>query len=311
MAPQCETPFINKSRHLDAVFARFQLLTTLTRAKGPRYSKKMWQERIQRYILPGSIEQDAGFQQEVRRLSHIGLRVVGAVEIGVALFMTSIQMLLDPSREMLPTRAIMLAAVVGTGGLTALSARMPALYPHARLIASVSALLVAAILAAGLLFLTQFDPTADQSIPVDITLIMLVGVAAIPFRPTDMLVFGFLIECVYVFVALLMQTVFTIGRGVDPIYVLFIFMLTCVASALTAVVYEQRRSTYEWHRRTMETAEKLRLAEARNLLAENAASVGRLAAALSHELNSPIGALGKRRRYVVTARGAPGSCESE
>ena len=250
MAPQCETPFINKSRHLDAVFARFQPLTTLTRAKGPRYSKKMWQERIQRYILPGSIEQDADFQQEVRRLSHIGLRVVGAVEIGVALFMTSIQMLLDPSREMLPTRAIMLAAVVGTGGLTALSARMPALYPHARLIASVSALLVAAILAAGLLFLTQFDPTADQSIPVDITLIMLVGVAAIPFRPTDMLVFGFLIECVYVFVALLMQTVFTIGRGVDPIYVLFIFMLTCVAAALTAVVYEQRRSTYEWHRRT-------------------------------------------------------------
>ena len=32
-------------------------------------------------------------------------------------------------------------------------------------------------------------------------------------------------------------------------------------------------------------------AEARNLLSENAASVGRLAAALSHELNSPIGAL--------------------
>ena len=43
--------------------------------------------------------------------------------------------------------------------------------------------------------------------------------------------------------------------------------------------------------RTLETAEKLRQAEARNLLSENAASVGRLAAALSHELNSPIGAL--------------------
>ena len=68
-------------------------------------------------------------------------------------------------------------------------------------------------------------------------------------------------------------------------------MLTCLAAALTAVVYDQRRSTYEWHCRTLETAEKLRDAEARNLLAENAASVGRLAAAISHELNSPIGAL--------------------
>jgi signal transduction histidine kinase len=42
----------------------------------------------------------------------------------------------------------------------------------------------------------------------------------------------------------------------------------------------------------VEAAEGLRQAEARNLLAENAASLGRLAAALSHELNSPIGALG-------------------
>ena len=67
--------------------------------------------------------------------------------------------------------------------------------------------------------------------------------------------------------------------------------LPALRSALSAVVYGQRRSTYEWHRRTLETAEKLREAEARNLLSENAASVGRLAAAISHELNSPIGAL--------------------
>jgi signal transduction histidine kinase len=68
-------------------------------------------------------------------------------------------------------------------------------------------------------------------------------------------------------------------------------MITCLAGALTAVLYNQRRSAYEWHTRSLETAENLRQAETRNLLAENAASVGRLAAALSHELNSPIGAL--------------------
>jgi signal transduction histidine kinase len=78
---------------------------------------------------------------------------------------------------------------------------------------------------------------------------------------------------------------------VDPIYVLFIFMLSCLASALTAILYEQRRSTYEWHRSTLQASENLRQAESRNLLAQNAASVGRLAAALSHELNSPVGAL--------------------
>ena len=69
----------------------------------------MWQERVQRYILPGSIEQDPGFRQEIQRLSHIGLQVIGGVAIAVSAFMASAHMLLDPSREMLPIRAAMLA----------------------------------------------------------------------------------------------------------------------------------------------------------------------------------------------------------
>ena len=56
-----------------------------------------------------------------------------------------------------------------------------------------------------MLLLTQFDPTADDSIPVNITLVMLVGAAAIPFRPTDMLVFGFLVESIYVLLAMVTQ----------------------------------------------------------------------------------------------------------
>ncbi|MEJ7605201.1 MAG: HAMP domain-containing sensor histidine kinase [Bryobacteraceae bacterium] len=137
---------------------------------------------------------------------------------------------------------------------------------------------------------TQYDPTAVQVIPANY-LITLVAVAAIPLRPTDTLLFGFLIESTYVVLALAVQEIHNVGVGVDPLYVLFIFMLTCLSAALTAVVYHQRRSTYEWHASTLQAAEDLRLAEARNLLSQNAASVGRLAAALSHELNSPVGAL--------------------
>ena len=290
-APQCETPFINKSRHLDAVFACVPVLITLTRTRLARYSIAMWQERARRYILPGSIEQDPGFRQEIQRLSHIGLMVVGGVGVAVSAFMTGAHMLLDPSYEMLSTRAAMLGSILTVGGLTLLAARVKALYVHARLIASISALLIAAIITWSLLLLTQFDPTADSSISGNITLIMLVVAAAIPFRPTDMLVFGFAVESIYVLLALLALHLYNTGSGVDPITVLYNFMLACVAAVLTAVVYEHRRSTYEWHCRTLETAEKLRNAEARNLLSENAASVGRLAAALSHELNSPIGAL--------------------
>jgi signal transduction histidine kinase len=105
------------------------------------------------------------------------------------------------------------------------------------------------------------------------------------------MLFGFLLESIYVILAIAAQDFRNVGAGVDALYVLYIFMLSCLATALTAVVYDQRRSTYEWHLSTLRAAEDLRLAEARNLLSQNAASVGRLAAALSHELNSPIGAL--------------------
>lgn len=44
-------------------------------------------------------------------------------------------------------------------------------------------------------------------------------------------------------------------------------------------------------RRALEAAELMRHAETRAVLAESAASLGRLAAAVSHEINSPIGAL--------------------
>jgi signal transduction histidine kinase len=251
----------------------------------------MWQERIQRYILPGDIESDPGFRREVERLSRIGLQVIGAIQLVVSAFMATVHMLLDPNREMLPIRAEMLALLLAIGGLTLAAARPKTLHRHARTLASVSALLVIAVVTFSLLLLTQFDPTANAAIPGNITLIMLASAAALPFRPTDMLVFGFVVESIYVGLALSLHHALAVGPGVDAIFVLYIFMLTCLASVLTAVVYEHRRSTYEWHRRSIETLEKLRVAESRNLLSENAASVGRLAAAVSHELNSPIGAL--------------------
>jgi signal transduction histidine kinase len=69
------------------------------------------------------------------------------------------------------------------------------------------------------------------------------------------------------------------------------FVLTMLSTVLTAVVYHQRLSRHEAHLRTLQAAEDLRQAQARVLLSENAASLGRLAATISHELNSPIGAL--------------------
>lgn len=251
----------------------------------------MWLERLQRYLFPGTIELDPGFRQEIDRLSHIGVNVAGGVEIAVTIFMVAVEILLDPNPELHFYRLTLCLTLVGIGLTTLCAGRIGRLRPRGRAIASVSGLLTAATLTWFMLLMTQFEPTTDDFIPGDITLIMLVAVGAIPLRPADTLLFGFALESIYVGLALAAQEFLNVGPGVNEIYVLFIFMLTCLATALTAVIYNQRRSSYEWHVRSLQTADNLRQAETRNLLAQNAASVGRLAAALSHELNSPVGAL--------------------
>lgn len=251
----------------------------------------MWQERIQRYLLPGEIESDPGFRQEIERLSHIGLYVLGGVEIVVTSFMVLAHVLLDPNPELLPYRLQLAALLITLGCTTLLAARMQFLRRFGRTVAMISGLAGASIVTWMMLRMTHFDPTADDFIPGNMTLIVLVAVVAIPLRPTDTLLFGFILESAYVILSLAAQELLNIGAGVDELFVLFFFMLTCLATALTAVLYHQRRSAYEWHLHSLQTAETLRQVEGRNLLAQNAASVGRLAAALTHELNSPLGAL--------------------
>jgi two-component system, NtrC family, sensor kinase len=269
----------------------------------------MWQERIRRYILPGSVEKDPGFRKEIERLSHIGLQVVSGVEIVVSAFMALAYTLLQPDPDLVTLRLMQAGSVIIIGILTVAASRFQGLRRYSRRIATASGLAAAAVLIWFLLVMSTYDPTADDFIPGQITLITLVAVAAIPLRPTDTMLFGFLLESIYVILAIAAQELYNVGAGVDALYVLFIFMLSCLAAALTAVVYDQRRSTYEWHLSTLTAAEDLRLAEARNLLSQNAASVGRLAAALSHELNSPVGALvsGVDTLLLLAARQATSS----
>lgn len=251
----------------------------------------MWLERIQRYLLPGDIEDRPGFRAQIRRLSRIGLQVIGGIQIVASILMMAAHLLLDPDAELRSLRLQMTAFVVLLGLVTLAVSRVPRLVAHARSSAIASTLICGAILTWMALLMSQYNPTADDVIPGNFTLIMLVAVAALPLRPTDTLLLGLLMESIYVILALLAQEMYTAGTGVDKLFVLFIFMMACLATALSAMLYNQRRSAYEWHEHSLQTADNLRQSEARNLLAENGASVGRLAAALSHELNSPIGAL--------------------
>ena len=84
------------------------------------------------------------------------------------------------------------------------------------------------------------------------------------------------------------------------------------ASALvSAALYAQRRATYAAHREAMRVSETLTSAQLRAQLAENAAAIGKLAAALTHEINTPLGTLKSSIDTLLVVAGRQATAQPE
>lgn len=246
--------------------------------------------RIREHLLPGAAELDPGFRDEIQRAAHLGLRVIGGVMIGVSLFMILARFVVAPDPATLEMRLVEAAIVIGLGIVMLALARVRAAYPHARLIGLLSGFVVTMVTTWFSLCLCDAGVQADNYIPGQMTLTMLVAVAAVPVRPLHTLALGASLGIGYYLMATL-AVGYLPTDGPQPAFLLFIVMLTLLAAGMTAVVYHQRHASYRSYTQALQAGEQLRQAQAKMLLSENAASLGRLAAALSHELNSPIGAL--------------------
>ena len=241
---------------------------------------KRWQARLLDYLFPGTAEEDPGFHQEILHQSRRALAIIGGIQVGVSIFMLLARFLVASGPPVLYFRVRQAALIVALGAAGVALSRIRAVEPWARLIGGVSGLLTAAILVLSSLIVMSQTTNPDDFIPGQITLIMLVGIAIVPLRPMHALTLGLLIGGVYLGASLFAQHYLYAGTGPDENYLIFVAMLTLMCTGITAVVYQQRRANYE-----------LRQTEARMLLSENAVSTARLAAALSHELNTPMGAL--------------------
>ena len=129
--------------------------------------------------------------------------------------------------------------------------------------------------------------------------VMLVGIAALPLKPLQMLAFGLLLSLSHL-AALLVGPSFGLWTGSSLVGTMAPLMATFMGTGLTVVIYHQRRSAYWARQQAEQSFEDLQSAQSRLLLSENAASQGRLAAALSHELNSPIGVLNSSLETMVS-----------
>jgi signal transduction histidine kinase len=235
-------------------------------------------EMIRAHLLPGAVERDPVFKKEILRSARTALFVIGGVQIGVSVFLVLARLLIASEPGLIGHRLSQAAAVIVLGVLTIACARARRLEAWWRGIAIASGMATAFVL----VWSSTGTPFyyADNFIPGQITLIMLVAVTVVPIRPLQALGMGLGMGAIYIAAIYAVEARQRFGAGPDPNYLLFILMLSLLATGITAVVYQQRRSNFE-----------LRQEQVRSLLAENAASQARFAAALSHELNNPMGAL--------------------
>jgi signal transduction histidine kinase len=243
------------------------------------------------YLFPGGAENDPGFRQEIQRIARTGLRVAGWVGIGTAVFFYFGRFLIDTETETLLLRSVETGAVVALGVAALAAARWEIAARRGRTIGIVYALFMSSLLFWFSILISQQAPSFADSIPGQATVIMLVGVAAFPLRPMQAFFLGSVLSAIYVSLSWLIEKAFYLGSGPLMVNLLFIEMLTLLCTGLAALVYRERYVSYRNYQQSLRAAEELREVEARMMLAEQSATLGRLAAAMSHEMNSPIGAL--------------------
>lgn len=245
-----------------------------------------------RYLLPDQEREDPALRQELTRVSLIGLRAIFWVCLGGTAFMLFVTSILKTvgllTRVWLwPDLAIMGAAFLAIPFLW-----VPELQKHARLVGCVIGYCVELVFVVTAV--TTTFPGIESVVPHNFTVVMLVGLGALPLRPLQTLGLGSSMLMTYLGAMILYPDKIYLP-DVSPLYLSSLFVVTIIFVALTAIVYHQRAYAFQARQQVVR-------AQARLAVAESTAAQGRLAAALSHELNSPIGIIGSNLQTLASAR---------
>jgi signal transduction histidine kinase len=247
-------------------------------------------DRLRGFLFPEHAEQDEAFRQELQHLARLGLRIVGALETAVPLLMLAAGIGVIPIPIISFDTLIPNLVVAGIGAASLIASVLPFSRRHGRLLTAISVFLTAATLEMSVFLLRPDIAWIDHYLIGHIILVQF-GAAALPFKPVQTFALGLAIDLFYMASFTYAQQIGRVDHGFGMGQHLITFVITCACTALTSIVYRHRADNYETHQRALRAAEDLRKTQAKLLITENAAVMGRLAAALSHELNSPIGVL--------------------
>ena len=238
--------------------------------------------------------------EHLRGLSHPGSQTVGVVEIAASVLMLAGGVAVTPG----PVGASMLwqaGAMMGVGSATLLLALTRWSRPHARLLAIVSAWTAPTLLTWAALWRPPASLGSNDYILTAITVVVLTVVTSVPLLPWHAMTLGLSLEGMYI---LSCQVAgwweFSALSAHGHTHHIFLVILALLATFIAANNYEHRCAEYRSNQEAVRAAEALTGAQLRAQLAESAISIGKMAAALSHEINSPLGTLRSSIETLLT-----------
>jgi signal transduction histidine kinase len=248
-------------------------------------AKTGWQE----FFLPDLEDNDQTLRDQMQHLSHIGLRTVAFVCVCAAAFVFAARALL-PAYPLPGNEWLRILVIAGPGICLALISRIERAASFSRLIGCIGLFVITVTQIAISLITAKTTPEADRYVAAIIVFSMLLAVSTLALKPVQAFVLGIAVLGTYIFMLVMTQSpaIPSITRAMDLI---FVCVIALICPLLAGVIYRERVAVHRAFREALRSFEDLKKAQARLMVSESAASQGRLVAALTHELNSPLAVL--------------------
>jgi len=226
------------------------------------------------WLAEPAAERSAEFLTEVRRLARRGLLIAGAVQIGMPVAGRMVWAALPERTPLFPPRLFWM--FLALGALTVLAARVDRTGRFSRILFLLTGSATLTLLVAGDLSLQPSPQDLALRFLMNLTTVTFVGVAAAPLLPWQVLLLGGSgVLALLVLSGGQVDLSFTLAGSITHIL---------LAAVLAGISY---RRLWKAFLRQQETLQ----AQSRLLLTEYSAALSKVAAALSHEMNTPLGAL--------------------
>ena len=267
-----------------------------------------WGKLTQSFFPP---KEDPELQAEFAGLAESAFRVAGLVLVGAVAWVFLLEQVTGIPAAGRPWGHVALAL---TGVLAYAMSYSETARQHARPVAVALGVLLAWICIVSALYFLPVHPEEDHHLPGTLSLVMLAIVAIFPLRPVHTLVLAGATTMLHFALATVGPTLLGITATPEAGHAMNTALGALVALGVSSLMYAQRRRAFRANQTTQRALSSLQDAQSRLLVSRVAASQGRLAAALAHELNTPLGVVNSTlsslekyferddtRREVVTA----------